>query len=71
MTDYSKHVSTLLVENAQFKKRIAELEAREYQLLTDEETMTTWNKTKSYNICVLSEALQRKFAEVNGLKVKS
>ena len=48
------------------QQRLAELEAREYRLLTIEEVNQVYEERGSWH----HEALQRKFAEVNGLKVK-
>ena len=48
--------------------RIEELEARECRLLTTEEICEAYGSSSVYN---LHESIQHKFAEVNGVKVKS
>ena len=59
-------------ERAGLQKRIAELEARECWLLKEAEIaqleLDHWNKSEARKSLLIS--LQRKFAEVNGLKVK-
>ena len=65
-------ISQLRANKRKLEARIAELEARECRLLTEEELNKIWKEVdeagsipKEYD-----EAIQRKFAEVNNLKVK-